>query len=378
MKAARSETPLNPVANQRAQTPRPAYERQDTRFAAAWRVLQHGIGQRGFPAASVAVTLGDELIALRAFGRHTYEPGSTPVTPNSIFDLASVSKVIATTTMAMKLYESGHLWLDQPVVEVVPEFAGVDKRRAQVTLAMLLAHSSGLPAYERLFAQHSTREALLKAVYQMPLVADPGTRAEYSDIGFILLGVALERLGDESLDKFCAREVFAPLGMARTAFRPSASLKAQIVPTVDDRDFRKRVIQGEVHDENCFVMGGVSGHAGVFGPAEDVARFAFSLLHGGAPVVRKETVELFTRRQSSPDGTSRALGWDTPSQPSQSGKHFSPRSFGHLGYTGTSLWCDPERQLSVTLLTNRVWPDRSSELIKQIRPAFHDAIVEAL
>ena len=324
------------------------------------------------------MTLGDELVALRAFGRFTYEPSSSPVTPDSIFDLASVSKVAATTTMAMKLYESGHLWLDQPVVEVVPEFAGDDKRRADVTIAMLLAHSSGLPAYERLFAQHTTGDALLQAVFTMPLTAAPGTRAEYSDIGFILLGVVLARLADEPLDQFCAREVFAPLGMSRTAFRPNASLKPHIVPTVDDRDFRHRIIQGEVHDENCFVLGGVSGHAGVFEPAEDVARFAFALLHGGAPVVRKETVELFTRRQSSPPGTSRALGWDTPSPPSQSGKHFSPRSFGHLGYTGTSLWCDPERMLSVTLLTNRVWPDRSSELIKQVRPAFHDAIVEAL
>jgi serine-type D-Ala-D-Ala carboxypeptidase len=341
-------------------------------------VLQEGIAQRGFPAASVAVTLGEELVALKALGRYTYEPVSPPVTPASIFDLASVSKVVATTTMAMKLYESGHLWLDQPVVEVVPEFAGKDERRAQVTHAMLLAHASGLPAYERLFVEHRTGEALLQAVFQMALTAVPGARAEYSDIGFMLLGVVLERLADEPLDQFCAREIFAPLAMARTGFRPDPKLKPQIVPTVDDRDFRRRVLQGEVHDENCSVLGGVAGHAGVFSTAEDVARFAFCLLHGGAPLVRKETLALFTRRQDSPPGTSRALGWDTPSPPSQSGKHFSPRSFGHLGYTGTSLWCDPERMLSITLLTNRVWPGCKSELIKQVRPVFHDAIVEAL
>jgi CubicO group peptidase (beta-lactamase class C family) len=166
--------------------------------------------------------------------------------------------------------------------------------------------------------------------------------------------------------------------MAHTTFCPPDAWKARIPPTVDDRDFRRRIIQGEVHDENASVLGGVAGHAGLFAPAADVATFAHMMLRGGRPLLRPETVALFTRRESSPPGSSRALGWDTPRQPSQSGSHFSPRSFGHLGYTGTSLWIDPERAVSITLLTNRTWPDRSSQKIKEVRPRFHDAILEAL
>jgi CubicO group peptidase (beta-lactamase class C family) len=210
------------------------------------------------------------------------------------------------------------------------------------------------------------------------LVADPGSKADYSDIGFIILGEALAKLAGAQLDVFAETEIFAPLGMSRTCFNPTANWKSAIPPTEDDRIFRNRVIQGEVNDENASAMGGVAGHAGLFAPAIDVARFAESMLRAGAPVFCPTTVDLFTRRQDSPADTCRALGWDTPSQPSSSGSHFSPRSFGHLGYTGTSLWIDPDRQLSVTLLTNRTWPDRSSQAIKQIRPLVHDAIVEAL
>jgi CubicO group peptidase (beta-lactamase class C family) len=228
----------------------------------------------------------------------------------------------------------------------------------------------------------------LRAAFTLPLEAGPGARAEYSDIGFIVLGDAIERIAGESIGTFCRREVFGPLGMSHTTFRPPAEWKPKIPPTADDREFRRRIVQGEVHDENASVLDGVAGHAGVFAPAADVAAFAHAMLSGGAPIggapiggapiVRPETVALFTRREASPAGTSRALGWDTPSAPSQSGQHFSTRSFGHLGYTGTSLWIDPERRLSVTLLTNRTWPDRGSQKIKQVRPRFHDAVVEAL
>ena len=280
--------------------------------------------------------------------------------------------------MAMLLYERGQLDLEAPVTSLLPEFAGDNPRRDQVTVHMLLAHSSGLPAYERLFERARSREDLLHAALAIPLTADPGTRAEYSDIGFIILGELLSRLAEEPLDRFGQREVFGPLGMARTCFCPPPTWRAQIPPTVDDRAFRHRVVQGEVHDENASVMSGVSGHAGVFASAEDVALFAHAMLNGGRPILRPETVALFARRQPSPPGTSRALGWDTPSQPSQSGRYLSQSAFGHLGYTGTSLWIDPERHLAVTLLTNRTWPDHSSQAIKQVRPAFHDAVVEAL
>ncbi|MDP9264358.1 MAG: beta-lactamase family protein, partial [Acidobacteriota bacterium] len=329
-----------------------------------------------------AVTYRGKLVALAGFGSFTYDAGSPAVAADTVFDLASLTKVLATTTMAMLLFERGVLELEAPVAGILPDFRhGEDCRRAQVTLRMLLAHSSGLPAYLRLYQSAKDREAMLAASCAAPLEADPGTRAEYSDIGFIVLGEALARLADEPLDRFCQREIFGPLGMSTTGFRPPAEWKERIPPTVDDRDFRQRVVKGEVHDENASAMGGVAGHAGLFGAAPDLATFAHVMLEGGRPILRTETISLFTRRETSPPGTSRALGWDTPSTPSQSGKHFSPRSFGHLGYTGTSLWLDPEHQLSVTLLTNRTWPDRAPERmekIKQVRPLFHDAIVEAL
>jgi CubicO group peptidase (beta-lactamase class C family) len=364
----------------------PAYEGQDAVFTRAFDLLRQGIAERAFPAASLAVLHHDKLLALRAFGRFTYEAGAPEVTAESIFDLASVSKVVGTTAAAMILYERGLLDLEMPVAAVVPEFARSepassefpDSLRREVTLRMLLAHSSGLPAYEKLFLRAKTRDELLAAAFAMPLAAQPGARAAYSDIGFMILGVALERLGDESLDRFCQREIFGPLGMAHTAYNPPKSWRDSIPPTADEKTFRQRIIQGEVQDENASVLGGVAGQAGVFAPARDVAAFAHAMMIGGAPILRPETVRLFTRRESSPEGTSRALGWDTPSSPSQSGKYFSAGSFGHLGYTGTSLWIDFERQLAIVLLTNRTWPDCANQAIKQVRPLVHDAVAEAL
>jgi len=356
-------------------------ERQDGIFARPYSILQEAIAQHAFPAASIAITHCGGLVALKAFGRFTYEPNSPAVTPTTLFDLASVTKIVATTSMAMLLYERGLLDLDAPVDAIVPEFlqAVSDARRHNVTLRMLLAHSSGLPAYEKLFLKAHTRDELLQAAFATPLASNPGSRADYSDIGFILLGVALERIADESLDRFCQRELFAPLGMINTTFNPPKEIRAQIPPTTDDRSFRHRLIQGEVQDENASVLGGVAGHAGVFSTAADLARFAHAILNAGRTVLRNtETIALFTRRESVPPGTSRALGWDTPSAPSQSGNYFGPTSFGHLGYTGTSLWVDPDRQLSITLLTNRTWRDCSNQAIKQVRPRFQDAVIEAL
>lgn len=397
-----------------------AYNKQDQVFAAAFPILASAIEHRAFPAASVAVTHGDRLVALKSLGKFMYEDGpegapplsglvqkcgdfvsqNRAVTPASPFDLASLTKAVATTTMAAILHQRGLLELDAPILGTVPEFlvdscGEIDPRRRGVTFRMLLAHSSGLPAYEKLFLKARTRDELLRAAFTMPLSADPGTRAEYSDIGFIILGVALERIAQEPLDVFSQREIFGPLGMASITFNPHANKRAHIPPTADEREesshrlgapsaekphstFRRRIIQGEVQDENASVLGGVAGHAGLFSTAEDLARFAQVMLSAGAPILRSETVALFTRRQSSPANTARALGWDTPSSPSQSGRHFGPRSYGHLGYTGTSLWIDPDRQLSITLLTNRTWPDCSNQAIKQVRPKFHDAIVEAL
>jgi serine-type D-Ala-D-Ala carboxypeptidase len=420
------------------------FGQQDEQFSSAFSVLREAIAEHAFPAASVAVTYEGHLIALKAFGKFVYEEdiaaasplsrpsrrslpraseanrrgGDVDVDPCPLFDLASVTKVVATTTMAAILFERGLLDLDGPVVGTIPEFRAdsrgtLDPRRKDVTFRMLLAHSSGLPAYEKLFLKYPSRDELLHAALTTPLAADPGSRAEYSDIGFIILGTALECMAGESLDSFCQREIFGPLGMSHTTFNPSAELRLKIPPTADECEcgadthvravqnsdqlpgrshagtetrlrstFRNRIIQGEVQDENAFMLGGVAGHAGLFSTAEDLALFAQAMQKDN-PILRPETVALFTHRQSLPANTSpadasRALGWDTPSQPSQSGKYFGARSFGHLGYTGTSLWIDPDRELSITLLTNRTWPDCSNWAIKQVRPKFHDAVIEAL
>ena len=278
--------------------------------------------------------------------------------------------------MTMLLAEREELDLEMPAKDLLPELAG-DTRKKKITVRMLLSHTSGLPAHAKLYERSSGYDNIILAASAFELEAEPGKRTNYSDIGFILLGELLARVAGETLDKFCGREIFEPLGMTMSRFNPSQEWKAMIPPTVEDKTLRHRVIQGEVNDENASAMGGVAGHAGLFANVRDVVRFAHCMLQGGAQVFRSETVRQFTTRESSATG-SYALGWDTPSSPSQSGRYLSPRSFGHLGYTGTSLWIDPERELAVVLLTNRTWPDAQNQKIKEIRPAFHDAVVEAL
>ncbi len=356
---------------------------QDARFARAFGILEEGIRERAFPGVAVAVAHKGNLLCLKGLGRQTYDPNSPAIAADTKYDLASLTKAVATAAMAMILYNRGRLKLDAPLAELVPEFLsasneGDQGQRERVTMRMLLTHSSGLPAYVKMFEHAYGRDAILDAACRLRLECPPGTRSLYSDPGFLLLGVALERLAGERLDAFCAREVFAPLWMSHTIFNPPEGLRSSIPPTEEDRTFRRRIIQGEVQDENAWAFGGVAGHAGLFAPALDLARFAQCMLGGGAPLVSANTVSLFTRRAGLPPDASRALGWDTPSQPSQSGNCFSPESFGHLGYAGTSLWIDPRQQVSVTLLTNRTWPDRSSQLIKKFRPRFHDAVIEAL
>ncbi|HEY4961315.1 MAG TPA: serine hydrolase domain-containing protein [Terriglobales bacterium] len=362
---------------------RSAFGEQKSQFARAFALIRESIQQRAFPGAALAVTHRGALVASQGFGCFTYQPTSREVHANTVFELASVTKVVATTATAMLLHQRVLLDLESPVASLLPDFVALapppqQGEREAVTIRMLLAHSSGLPAYVKLFETTHSRDELIRAALATPLVAHPGSKAEYSDIGFILLGEILARAADVPLDVFAQNEIFAPLSMTQTCFNPAAERKSVIPPTEDDRTFRHRVVQGEVNDENAWAMGGVAGHAGLFAPATDIARFAECMLRGGSPILNPATVELFTRREALPIGTSRALGWDTPSQPSSSGAHFSRRSFGHLGFTGTSLWIDPDRQLSVTLLTNRTWPDRGSQSIKQVRPLVHDAIVEAL
>ncbi len=361
-----------------------AFENQESQFARAFAILRRAVADHAFPGAALAVTHHGSLVTSQGFGHFTYDTAALLVKPDTVFDLASLTKVAATTAIAMLLYERGQLSLDAPLATFLPEFVSLAPKhqqstRAAVTIRMLLAHSSGLPAYEKLFEFAQTRDDLIHAALTARLVTPPGTRADYSDLGFILLGEVLAKQSGLSLNLFARQEIFTPLGMTRTRFLPPPEWKAAIPPTEDDQKFRKRIIQGEVNDENAYVMGGIAGHAGLFASATDLAIFAECMLQHGAPILKPETVKLFAHREPAPPGTSRTLGWDTPSPTgSSSGRHFSPLSFGHLGFTGTSLWIDPARKLSVTLLTNRTWPDRAEQAIRQIRPQVHDAIVEAL
>jgi serine-type D-Ala-D-Ala carboxypeptidase len=363
------------------------------RFRAAREVLERAVAQRAFPGAAWGVLLDGEVVALDAVGRFTYDPSAPEITPGTIFDLASLTKVMVTTAIAMLLYERGRSRgqpgisdLDERLGDILPGFVvgmAPGSHKERVSLRMLLAHSSGLPGYGRLFEDHQTPQAILNAALHTPLEAQPGTRAEYSDIGFILLGKALEVLASEQTVSLFSREIATPLGLETARFCPPPDWRSHIPPTEDDRVYRRRVIQGEVQDENCYALGGVAGHAGLFSNALDVLRFAACILaegrsNHGAPLFQPETVRLFATRQSEPAGTSRALGWDTPSEQSSSGKHFSQPSIGHLGYAGTSLWIDPERKLAAVLLTNRTWPDRANKAIQTVRPAFHDALAEGI
>jgi CubicO group peptidase (beta-lactamase class C family) len=358
---------------------------QASHFLPVQAMLEAAIADGAFPGAAWGVAQHGVVRALGAAGGFTYQPDSPRVTPGTIYDLASVSKVVATTAMAMLLYQRGILDLDLRLGDVLPGFVIAGERgsgRYRVTIRLLLAHASGLPGYEPLFLEHADRAGLLRACLHLPLTAEPGTRAEYSDIGFILLGKALEVLSGEPLDRFCAREIFSPLGFTHTRYNPPPVSQATIPPTELDELFRRRAVQGEVHDENCCVLGGCAGHAGLFAPAGDLLRFAEAILAPLRPqtppcatLFRADTVHLFTSRSGLPPGSSRALGWDTPSgTPSSSGNHFSHHSVGHLGYTGTSMWIDPNRDLGVVLLTNRTWPMRENKKIQQVRPAFHDLV----
>jgi CubicO group peptidase (beta-lactamase class C family) len=370
----------------------PSSAGSDGPFAAAYPVLRNAIAAHAFPGCAFGVLAGGKVLLEDALGRFTYEEDAPQVAAKTVYDVASLTKVVATTAAAMLLYQRRLLDIDAPLGELLPGFVvgrSSDEGARQVKLRHLLAHNSGLPGYAELFRTATTPSALYRACLELPLEAQPGTRAEYSDPGFILLGKALEVLTGEYLATWVSREVFAPLGLSATGFCPAPAARAAIPPTEEDRELRQRRIQGEAQDEHAWLLKGAGGHAGLFSNVPDLLRFAGEILatpsaSGGpasdSPLFEKATIELFAERQG-PEGSSRALGWDTPSEPSSSGRHFSPRSIGHLGYSGCSLWIDLEARIAVALLTNRTWPDRSdasAQLIRQVRPAFHDCVRDCL
>lgn len=360
--------------------PRDAAESTATgdRFAPAIQILREAISYGAFPGCAFGVWAGGEVVVEGALGGFTYEESSPRVETATVYDVASLTKVAATTAAAMLLVERGQLDIDTRLGEAIPGFVdgrGAHDRAREITLRNLLAHNSGLPGYVELFRNATTPDLLLDACLKLRLEAEPGTRAEYSDPGFILLGKALEAVTGEGLAHWTGREVFSTLGMSATQFCPASDIRNAIAPSEEDRSFRHRRIQGEVQDENAWVLGGVAGHAGLFSNVPDLLRFAAAIIESGAKpsLFAERTVRQFSQRQA-PGGSSRALGWDTPSTVSSSGQRFSPRSIGHLGYSGCSLWIDLEASVAVVLLTNRTWPDRKSQLIRQVRPVFHDAV----
>jgi len=355
-------------------------------LAPAHALLDRGVADGAFPGGVLAVGWNNRL-AVHAFGTMTRGAKARRVTRETIYDVASLTKPIVTTTAAMMLFEQERLDLDAPVARYLPEFAAASagdpnaKWRERVTIRLLLRHSSGLAGHREFFKAAKGHKAIVARAVAEPLVREPGTQIEYSDVGFILLGEIIERLTGESLDEFARKNIFAPLGMASSMFNPPRNLRPRIAPTQNDTTWRKRLLQGEVEDENAWAMGGVAGHAGLFSTAGDVAIFAQMLLNGGIyahrRLLKRATIEMFTMREAI-GGAARALGWDVPTEPSSSGAHFSQASYGHLGFTGTSLWIDPARRAFVILLTNRVHPTRANEKIKQVRPMVHDAVMEAL
>jgi CubicO group peptidase (beta-lactamase class C family) len=369
--------------------------------AALARVANYVASQvdSAYPGAVVAVGRHGRLALLSAAGHYgTTDP--RPVDPTTVYDLASLTKVIGLTTACMILVNAGSLDLDAPVQRYLPEFRGPGKDR--VTIRHLLTHSSGLPAWRPLFREARDRRTVLALVDTTPLDTVPGARFVYSDLGAIVLMQVVERITGERIDHYLERVVFGPLDMPATRYLPPRSWRARIAPTEIDTVFRHRLIRGEVHDENAGRMGGVSGHAGLFSNALDLARFADWLLESarrddpaadssarrtGAPPApcgvlcfRPGVVAEFVHRQEIPPGSTRALGWDTPSDSgySSAGSKLSRRSFGHTGFTGTSIWMDPDRDLFLVLLTNRVNPTRANTKLLHVRAVVADLVAAAV
>jgi CubicO group peptidase (beta-lactamase class C family) len=347
-----------------------------------WRAvtafLDSAVAGGAAPGAVLGVSAGGARF-LHATGQLGADD-PTSVEPSTVYDLASVTKVVGLTTALMLAVNEGMMGLDVPISRYVREFSRGGKER--VTVRMLLAHTSGLPAWRPLFRETENRAAAVELAVETPLETPPGTREVYSDLGLIILTHVVETLYGERLDTLLDRRVLGPLGLRSVRFLPLTDDRLRIAPT-ELQPWRGRVLRGEVHDENAARMDGVSGHAGLFGSAPDLLTFAEWMLEGGkegriVPSVPHSLFQAFTRRQKLVPGSSRALGWDTPTPGGSAGSLLSPDSFGHTGFTGTSLWIDPERQLAIVLLSNRVNPTRDNPRWNPVRGRIADLVMTTL
>ena len=345
-------------------------------FAAARQILQQAIADRAFPAAVIEVGNARQPLWRESFGRLTFDLESPPTRDDTVFDLASLTKVLATTTLVMRQVERGILSLDDPVAHHVPGWR--DDGPVVVTIRDLLSHSAGLAAHVPFYRDHQGRDSFEAAIVQTPRAYEPRTESIYSDLGFMLLGFILDRIAPLATQFDALRVQMG--NIQDLQFTPPVIWKGRTAPTRID-PWRQRLLIGEVDDDNAWALGGTAGHAGLFGVSGSVGEFArhvMQVLEGRTGAFTQATAETFAARRVEIPGSSRALGWDTMLPTSSCGTRMSPRAFGHVGFTGTSLWIDPERSVYVALLTNRVHPTADNNAITPVRPALHDAIIDAL
>ncbi len=366
------------------------------------RAFAEAIERGVVPGATVVVRKGKDIIFEGKFGYRSIVPERQPMQLDTVFDLSSLTKPLATTIAVMMLVREGKLRLDDRVTRFFHNY-GVHAK-TYTTFRHLLAHCSGLAPWRAYYqeiaeiekrgkvnfmASRGAKEHVYAQIHRERPESPPGTKTVYSDLNFILLGEVVEQIGTATLNKFCRDRIFRPLGLRATDFVDLSMVRSRRLEPVAEMfaatemcPSRKRMLVGEVHDDNAFAMGGIAGHAGLFAPVREVDRIASELLacyHGRSDFVAQKILrEFWTRDQTVKDSTW-ALGWDTPSPSrSSSGQYFSPAAVGHLGFTGTSIWIEPEREIVVSLLTNRVHPKRDNEMIREFRPRIHDLIMETI
>lgn len=371
-------------------------------FQSVENAFQEAVAEGVFPGAVVLVSKDDSVVYERAFGYRSLLPQKSAMEVGTIFDLASLTKPMATTVAIMLLIREKKLRLDDQVTRVIPMYGVFGK--SLTTFRHLLNHSSGLPAWKAFFeeiikneksgrinfvASRAAKNYVFEQIHREKPVRSPGVLSVYSDLGFIILGEAIEILTGNTLDRYCQDRIFKPLGLRSTGFVDLSQLRTRRLQPIEDMiaptencPWRKKILCGEVHDDNAHAMGGVAGHAGLFSSARDVHAFLVRMnkcLHGTDSFVPQSVVQEFLTKDASLSHTNFALGWDTPSaENSASGSLFSSRSVGHLGFTGCSIWWDLEKDCHIVLLTNRVHPSRKNEKIKDFRPQIHDQIMKVL
>jgi CubicO group peptidase (beta-lactamase class C family) len=346
-------------------------------FAAARGLLERAVAEKAFPAAVVEVGTAHRPLWSESFGCLSFAPGAAATREDTCFDLASLTKVLATAPLVMRVSERGGLSLDDPVSWHVPPWRDSDAG-SPITIRDLLAHCSGLPEHLPLFQECSGRIAFERAICSTPLAYQPRSTSLYSDLGFMLLGFILEDIAPLAVQFDTLKQQMG--GIQDLQFLPPKAWRTRVAPTRED-EWRGRLLLGEVDDDNAWALGGVAGHAGLFGTARAVgecARHLLQVLEGRQGAFQERTLRTFISRRTDIPDSSRALGWDTMLPSSSCGTRMSSRAFGHAGFTGTSLWIDPDSGIYVVLLTNRIHPRPDNDAIKRIRPALHDAVMEGL